>query len=217
MGRRLRGRSLQASARSLGAVDPRARAAWRAKHAREAEPWRGPVHAAPLLAGLAGRVVELGAGGGKVARALPPGAVALDWAPEGLRDAARPRLVADARALPFRDGALDALVAIHLLGHLRADDRGRALAEWARALRPGGALVVEVFARGDAREGRGREAEPGTWERGGIATHHFDAGELRALLAAAGFEGQVEAEERPMRWGARRVLRGRLTRRPRAR
>ncbi len=187
-----------------------ARDAWRRKHAREAAPWRGPVHAAPLLAGLSGRVVELGAGGGKVAGALPAESVALDWAPEGLRDAGRPRLVADARALPFRDGSLDALVAIHVLGHLAAADRPRALAGWARALRPGGALVLEVFARGDAREGEGREVEPGTWERGGVATHHFSEAELRALLA--GWRGDLLVEERRLRWGTRRALRGRFTR-----
>lgn len=190
-------------------MDPRE--AWRRKHAREASPWRGPVHAAPLLAGLSGRVVELGAGGGKVGAALPRDALALDWAPEGLRDAGRPRMVADVRALPVRDGALDALVAIHVLGHLMAPDRPRALAEWARALRPGGALALEVFARGDAREGAGRETEEGTWERGGIATHHFDETELRDLLR--GFEGEIAREERTMRWGVRRVLRGRFTRR----
>jgi SAM-dependent methyltransferase len=154
--------------------------------------------------------VELGAGGGKVGAALPPSAVALDWAPEGLRDASRPRMIADARALPFRDASLDALVAIHVLGHLAATDRPRAVAEWARALRPGGVLVLEVFARGDAREGEGREVEPFTWERAGVATHHFEEGELRALLA--GWQGVPVPEERSLRWGVRRVLRGRFTR-----
>lgn len=186
------------------AMDPRA--AWRRKHAQEERPWSGPVHAAPLLEGLGGVVVELGAAGGKVGAALPPGAVALDWAPEGLRDAARPRVVADVRALPLRAASVDALVAIHVLGHLLAEDRVRALAEWRRALRPGGALVLEVFATGDAREGTGREVEPGTWERDGIATHHFDEAELRALLSA--WRGEPAREERRLRWGVRRVWRG---------
>lgn len=189
-------------------MDPRA--AWRRKHAHEERPWSGPVHAAPLLEGLDGVVVELGAAGGKVRAALPPSTVALDWAPEGLRDAAGPRVVADVRALPLRDGSADALVAIHVLGHLLAEDRVRALGEWRRALRPGGALVLEVFATGDAREGTGREVEPGTWEREGIVTHHFSEEELRALLAD--WQGEPALEERRMRWGVRRALRGRFTR-----
>lgn len=191
-------------------MDPH-RDAWRRKHAREARPWSGPVHAAPLLRGLAGRVVELGAGGGKVGGALPPDAVALDWAPEGLRDGTRPRLVADARRLPLRDASLDGLVAIHVLGHLLADDRARAVAEWRRVLRPGGVLVLETFAAGDAREGTGRLVEPGTWERDGIPTHHFHEAELRELLGG-GWRGGVEIEERRLPWGVRRVLRGRLER-----
>ena len=184
------------------------RDAWRRKHAREARPWSGPVHAAPLLAGLSGRVVELGAAGGKVGAALPRDALALDWAPEGLRDAGRPRMVADARALPFRSGALDALVAIHVLGHWPREDRARAVAEWGRVLRPGGALVVEMFAAGDAREGSGRPVEPGTWERDGILTHYFTQEETDALFA--GWEGRLAPEERRLPWGTRRVLRGRL-------
>src|SRR5438067_12950885 len=64
-----------------------ARWAWRAKFASAPTPWSGPVHAEPMLAGLAGRVVELGAGGGKVGAALSAGVVALDWVREGLRDA----------------------------------------------------------------------------------------------------------------------------------
>lgn len=187
-----------------------ARDAWRRKHRLEPRPWSGPVHAAPLLAGLSGRVVELGAGGGKVGALLPPDAVALDWAPEGLRDPRRPRVVADARKLPFRSASLDALVAIHVLGHLSAEGRRDAAREWARVLRPGGALVLEAFARGDAREGAGREVEPGTREREGIPTHYFAPGEVEALFQ--GWEGRVESEDRRMPWGLRRVLRGRLAR-----
>ncbi|HVM46262.1 MAG TPA: methyltransferase domain-containing protein [Candidatus Thermoplasmatota archaeon] len=177
-------------------MDPQ-RAAWLRKYATQREPWRGPVHAAPLLAGLRGRVVELGAGGGKVGAALAADALALDWAalPPG-----RPGALADVRALPLRDASVDALVAIHVLGHLDAPER--ALAEWARVLRPGGAVVLEVFAAGDARDVAGHVAE-----REGVRTRFFEAEELRALLRAAGLEGDVTPEERALRWGTRRVLR----------
>ncbi|HUR68802.1 MAG TPA: class I SAM-dependent methyltransferase [Candidatus Thermoplasmatota archaeon] len=179
-----------------------ARAAWRLKFARQAAPWSGPVHAAPLLAELRGVVVELGAGGGKVGDALPRDALALDWAalPPGRLGA-----YADVRALPLRAASVDALVAIHVLGHL--DDPRAALAEWARVLKPGGALVLEVFATGDARDVPGHLAR-----REGIATRFFDEAGLYAHLDAAGFEGALALEERAMRWGLRRALRGRLTR-----
>lgn len=187
-------------------MDPH-RAAWLAKFARQPEPWRGPVHAAPLLADLRGRILELGAGGGKVGAALPQDALALDWA---ALPPARAGALADVRALPVRDASADAVVAIHLLQHLLAPDRARAANEMRRVLKPGGTLVVEVVAQGDARETIGRQVEPHTREREGILTHAFDDTELRALLH--GFDGEILPEARTMRWGERRVLRGRLRR-----
>lgn len=185
------------------------REAWRRHYEARREPWRGPVHAAPLLAGLEGRVVELGAGGGKVGRALRADALALDWVREALPPR-RPAVVADVARLPFRDESVDALVAIHVLGHLLGPDRERAAREWARVLRAGGALVFEAFAEGDAREGTGDEVEPRTFVRAGIATHHFSVAEVRALLP--GFGGELSLEERALRWGTRRVVRGLLLR-----
>lgn len=184
--------------------------AWRLKHARSAQPWSGPVHAEPLFAELGPRIVELGAGGGKVGEALPARAIAVDWVGEGLRDATRPRVLADARELPFARASVDALVAIHVLGHLVGEDRRAALDEWRRVVRPGGVLVLEVFARSDAREGAGRALEEGTWEREGIPTHYFTPEELTGALS--GWEGELVGESRTFRWGTRRVLRGRFER-----
>jgi len=51
-----------------------------------------------------------------------------------------PVLVADAHRLPVADASVDATLALHLLNHL--GDPAAALAEWRRATRPGGVVVV---------------------------------------------------------------------------
>jgi len=102
---------------------------------------------------LGGLVVDIGCGTG---RALPPlrmavgpaGAViALDITPEML-DVARPAatlagaslVLADARALPFPGGSVDAIFAAGLVNHLPDTEAG--LRELARVTRPGGLLVL---------------------------------------------------------------------------
>ena len=50
--------------------------------------------------------------------------------------------VADARCLPFADGAFERIIAAEVLEHITDD--GAALAELARVLRPGGVLAVTV-------------------------------------------------------------------------
>lgn len=57
--------------------------------------------------------------------------------------AGRPFLVADAQALPFRDGAFDAVVSGLVLNF--AADPGRMAAELARACRPGGVVGLYVW------------------------------------------------------------------------
>lgn len=54
--------------------------------------------------------------------------------------------VADAQALPFRDGSFDVVTARHMLYHVA--DVDRALREMHRVLRPGGRLVVVTNAAG---------------------------------------------------------------------
>jgi len=54
-------------------------------------------------------------------------------------------VVCDVRALPFRDGAFDAIVSNSTLDHFpHRDDLERALVELARALAPGGRLVLTL-------------------------------------------------------------------------
>ena len=104
------------------------------------------------VAGPGARVLELGAGTGRIA--LPTAAagcrvVGIDIAIEMLRvagsgvrsrHAAECQLIhGDIMRLPLRDGAFDAVLAVHVL-HLVSDWRA-ALAEAVRVLRPGAAFI----------------------------------------------------------------------------
>lgn len=143
----------------------------------------------PLLALLddGWTVGDLGCGTGHVAQALAPfvrRVVAVDQSPAML-DAARRRLenvenveirAGTLEALPLDDGALDAAVLFLVLHYIA--EPGRALAEAARALRPGGRLLVVDMVPHDRAEFR---------ERMGHVWQGFTADELDDWLAAAGF------------------------------
>ncbi|MCW2570684.1 MAG: Methyltransferase type 11 [Frankiales bacterium] len=112
----------------------------------------------PVLAGE--RVLDMGCGGGRHAFELyRRGAqvVALDLDAAELKDVAgmfaalAPEVPADATAqairgsayeLPFADASFDKIIAAEILEHLPED--GRAMAELARVLKPGGAIAVTV-------------------------------------------------------------------------
>lgn len=100
--------------------------------------------------GVGGDVLDLGAGTGAASRAAAAAGaarvVAIDLAPGLLAVNASqrpPAVVGDARVLPFRDRAFDAVVAAFSLNHV--PDPATALAEAARVLRPGGGLVVSAY------------------------------------------------------------------------
>jgi SAM-dependent methyltransferase len=126
-------------------------ATWDAKFGDDLPAYCAAVAEAGVRRG--GVVIDVGCGTG---RALPPlrmevgpsGAVmALDITPEML-EAARPAatlagaalVLADARALPFPDGSVDAVFAAGLVNHL--PDTGAGLRELARVTAPGGLLVL---------------------------------------------------------------------------
>jgi len=167
--------------------------AWDENYRQRGRLWAGGVTHVPALPAT-GRILELGCGNAKtiaavggdhrritgidisrhaldLARAVAPGAAFCQ---------------ADARRLPFRDGAFSAVIAYHITGHLPAEGRAGLAAEALRVLAPGGTLCIREFATGDFRCGKGTETEPMTFCRGtGICTHYFTADELEELFVPA--------------------------------
>lgn len=100
-----------------------------------------------------GRVLDLGAGTGAASRAAGRRGATVTAADAAFgmlaagAGARPPAAVADARALPFRPAAFDAVVAAFSLNHL--EDPATALREAARVVRPGGAVVATAYAKDD--------------------------------------------------------------------
>lgn len=167
-------------------------------------PWRGERAVAELLPWLGdGLVLELGCGNGKALKPLLAAGVdvvGLDvsWHILSRLPSEAKRVLADAAALPFQDGAFSAVLDLHCTGHLGAAGRAVALAEMARVLQPGGHVVQERLTPGDLRAGQGQAVgdEPGMREvQDGRRTHFGHPPDLadeaeRAGLALVG--GYVE-------------------------
>jgi len=126
-------------------------ATWDVKFGDDIPAYRAAVARAGIRRG--GVVIDVGCGTGRALAPLRDAVgqagvvIALDVTPEML-NAARPasavagaaRVLADARALPLRDGSADAIFAAGLVNHLPDTEAG--LCELARVIRPGGKLVL---------------------------------------------------------------------------
>lgn len=112
-------------------------------------PLREALRGAPGL-----RLADIGGGTGNYALALKREGwepVVVDRSAEMLAQAAAKGLEtveADAQQLPFEDETFDAVTMISMLHHV--EDRGAALAEARRILRPGGRLVLKGYTGEDA-------------------------------------------------------------------
>jgi SAM-dependent methyltransferase len=104
-----------------------------------------------LLAERLTPVLDIGCGEGELARHLPPGAwVGVDTSAVMLAAAPRPKVRADATALPFPGGSFASAALLYVLYHLA--DPSVALAEARRVLRAGGLIAVAAPSRRDSPE-----------------------------------------------------------------
>jgi SAM-dependent methyltransferase len=150
--------------------------------------WQAPQDVHELVAPeLSGRVLDAGCGEGRLASLLDGVAwVGVDASPAQLAvNPYRPLVLADMRALPFRDGVFDAVTHLWCLYHL--EDPSMAIREARRVLRDGGRYYASTAAR---------DSDPELLPEGYPRTS-FDAEEAAAIVAAV-FE-DVQAE----RWDGR--------------
>lgn len=141
-------------------------------------------------------IVDVPCGGGVAFRALTPGQdvryLAADLSPKMLRRAERrakarsltqvEMLVADMTDLPFAEGEVDLFLSYSGL-HM-VPDPGKAVAEMARCLKPGGQLIGTTFLADASRRARA------LFKAGSYSGHPLPPRreDLRAWLEAAGFE-----------------------------
>jgi len=136
------------------------------------------------------RVLDVGCGPGylsrRAARAVgPAGRVeGIDPSPEAIAYATRSAppnatfLVAAAEHLPHADRTFDLVISSFAIHHIAPDERGAALREMRRVLRPGGRLLIADF-----RPPRSRFVS----RLVGEAVKHNPVGELASLVTGAGF------------------------------
>ncbi len=152
------------------------------------------------------RVLDVGCSDGRGSEVLA-GAAGCDIYGPGLlaaRDSGRRRAVVrtDVRALPYRRGAFDAVVALDVIEHFEKDDARRVLDEMERVSR---GLVVVLTPTGFVEQ-PGTPEEPWQEHRCG-----FEPRELEVLgyrVAGVGGLGRLRADYGAFRWGVAGQLLG---------
>lgn len=147
-----------------------------------------------------GLIADVGCGPGQAAAYLSGcgvEVVGIDLADEMVAQARRlhPALrfeQADMRALPFADGALAGVVALYCLIHLAPDKVPAALAEFRRALRPGGALLVSFHIGEETRH-----VEEMLGQAVNLDFRFFTSDAMRQWLTDAGFRVAQVIEREP--------------------
>lgn len=220
--------------------------------------WEDYLEVTPLARDLAPRcsdwVLEVGAGTGRVLREYvrrTSGVVAVDFSIESLRYIRRsvgllpgiPEKIVlvhgDACSLPVRPGAFDRTLSAGMLQHLpTADHRARAIAQMARALRPGGRFVMQARHWSRMHELRSGHRDSALVRRladllignvsggsvlertnvyadGTVALYNTTGAELRELVERAGIRvdrvvGRIHGVKGMQRLGPVRPLVGRL-------
>jgi SAM-dependent methyltransferase len=147
------------------------------------------------LAG-AGTVADVGCGPGHVTRFLAqrhPDVIGVDLSPAMIeiareRSPGLPFTVAGMLSLPVGDDGWAAAVALYSIIHLGPAERLAAFRELARAIRPGGWLLVSFHVDG-AGVAAGESTHLSTWFGSAVDVdvHFLDAGVVAGDLATAGF------------------------------
>ena len=158
---------------------------------------------APLLGERETPVLDVGCGVGHSFRELAPRVtIGVDVDAQALAGQERETHVADMRALPFGDGTFDDLVAIQSIEHV--PDASRALAEFARVLRPGGTAVLVTpnrltFARADEIIDPYHYVEYSPDQMRAACAPHFAGGvEILGLFGSDAYQELVDAEKRKL-------------------
>jgi ArsR family transcriptional regulator len=174
-------------ARDRGGAWPDVAAGNMERHWSPGRTWESLARALPGLVRL-GDVVDVGAGDGSVAELVSPRARSWTCVDKNERmvAAARDRMgaarnvrfvLADAQRLPMEDGAFDHALMLHVLTQLPQPAQG--LAEVARVLRPGGALILVTL---DAHHDADSTAAYGDVNPG------FAVPALRRMIGRAGLD-----------------------------
>lgn len=107
-------------------------------------------------------------------------------------------VVSDIRVLPFEDGSVDEIMAIHVLEHIYRWEVEDTLREWRRVLKPGGLLALELpdilkvcqwmLSSDDQRYGLwGAYGDPGYKDPLMVHKWGWSEKELKSVLRECGF------------------------------